>query len=398
MLQSADPYEAKGADYTVRQMLDEFSAGLDGKLNDQPATEAELRAIIGQTYRQLGLTDKAEPHLKAALDLRREAFGSDHELVAHSLIDYAWFLRARGDSVGAEKFAREALALQQKLGARDPDLMLANLHLLQNTVANQRRFDEAEDFAQQGLAIARAQQNPLSGEANIRCTMADVAVMQGDFAKAERLASEALDRHRKLHGDHHSATAAAWQALGYVFYRQKKFDEAGRCFSEARAIFVKSHGYCPIDVLALLAVIFDAKADQDDLNELRPLAVEEEEKSGPYGWQKAASRGSLRAILGDSEKAEAYLAKAVELAPDDAAQECAKADYLLALLRLRALDQPGYRAACLAGVERQSTKRDPAYYLVVWASVIAPEGAPNLAGSSSLLNARSSRALRIRIT
>ena len=33
--------------------------------------------------------------------------------------------------------------------------------------------------------------------------------------------------------------------------------------SEALAIFVKSLGYCPIDVLALLAVIFDAKADQD---------------------------------------------------------------------------------------------------------------------------------------
>ena len=46
---------------------------------------------------------------------------------------------------------------------------------------------------------------------------------------------------------------------------------------------------------------------------------------------------------------------------------------LLALLRLRADDHSGYRAACIAGVNRQSTKRDPAYYFVVWASVIAPD-------------------------
>ena len=94
MLQSADPYDAKGGEYTVRQMLDDFSARLGDQLKDQPATEAAIHAIIGQTYRQLGMTDKAEPHLKAALDLRRQAFGTDHELVAQSLIDYAWFLRA----------------------------------------------------------------------------------------------------------------------------------------------------------------------------------------------------------------------------------------------------------------------------------------------------------------
>ena len=288
MLQSADPYEGKSADYTVRQMLDDFSAGLGDKLKDQPATEAAIHAIIGQTYRQFGLTDKAEPHLKAALDLRRKAFGTDHELVAHSLMDYAWFFRARGDMSSAEKLAREALAIQQKLGDRDPTLMLANLHLLQVIAAAQRRYDEAEEFAQQALAIARAQPNPLPGEASIRRTSADIALLQGDLVKAERLAREALALHRKLQGDDHLATGAGWNALGNALYRQRKFDEAEKCYREALAIFVKSLGYCPIEVLTSLAVILDAKGDQSGLNELRPLADAEEEKNGPYGWQKAA--------------------------------------------------------------------------------------------------------------
>jgi tetratricopeptide (TPR) repeat protein len=373
MLQSADPYVAKGADYRVRQMLDDFSAGLGDKLKDQPATEAAIRAIIGQTYRQLDLTDKAEPHLKRALDLRREVFGSDHELVAHSLLDYAWFYQMRGDAVGAEKLAQQALAIQQKLAARNPNLMLANLHLLQMSAAAQRRYDDAEKFAQQALAIARAQPKPLSGEANIRRALAGVAIVQGDLETAERLAREALTQHRALQGEDHLATATGWETLGNVLYHQKKFRDAEHCYRQALAIFVDNIGYCPINVLTLLAVILDAKNDPAGLNELRPLAEAEEQKSGPSGWQKAASRGSLRAKLGDYDGAKAYLAKAVELAPPNAAEDCAWADFLLALLCLRVDDYAGYRAVCVAGVDHQSTKGDPAYYFVVLANIIVPD-------------------------
>ncbi len=116
MLQSADPSKAKGADYTVRQMLDDFSEGLEGKFKDQPASEAAIRAIIGQTYRQLGLTDKAEPHLKKALALRRETLGPNHQLVAESLIDHAW-LFARGAISRARKSTRERLLIFSRSSA-----------------------------------------------------------------------------------------------------------------------------------------------------------------------------------------------------------------------------------------------------------------------------------------
>jgi eukaryotic-like serine/threonine-protein kinase len=373
MLQSADPYEGKGAEYTVRQMLDDFSAGLGDRLRDQPATEATIRAMIGETYRQLDLIDKAEPHLKAALELRRAAFGGDHELVAHSLIDYAWLCRARGDSIAAEKLAREALAIQQKLDAPDKTLMLANLQLLQVTLSAQRRYDEAEKIGEQALAITRAQSETLPGEASIRRTLADIAAIKGDYGKAETLAREALALHRKLHGDNHLATAAGWEALGYVCYRQNKLDDAENCFRTAQAIFVKSHGYCPINVLSLLAAIFEAKGDQASIAELRPPADNEEEKSGPAGRHKAASRGALRAALGDWEKAKDYLAMAVDLAPDDQSEDSAWHRYMLALICLKTDDRTGYRAACLAGLKHQSIKNDPACYFVVWAGVIAPD-------------------------
>jgi tetratricopeptide (TPR) repeat protein len=256
-------------------------------------------------------------------------------------------------------------------------MMLANLHLLQNIAADRRRYDESEQFAQQALEIAHAQPNPLSGEASILRTSADTAILRGDLAKAEPLARQALALHRKLQGDDHLVTGAGWTALANVLYHQKKFEEADPCYRQAAAIYVKRIGYCPMAVLTPLATILDAKRDHAGLNELRPLADAEEEKNGPYGWQKAAARGPLRAKLGEWEKAEAHFAKVVELAPGSVTETCAKADYSLALLRLRANDHAGYRAACIAGVNHQSKKRRASYFYVVCAGITAPDSGVN---------------------
>ena len=47
MLASANPNENKGADYTVRQLLDVFSEGLGNQLKNQPEVEASIRATNG---------------------------------------------------------------------------------------------------------------------------------------------------------------------------------------------------------------------------------------------------------------------------------------------------------------------------------------------------------------
>jgi len=46
MLQSASPYAAKGTEYSVRQMLVDFSAGLEDQLRDQPEVEAAIRRAL----------------------------------------------------------------------------------------------------------------------------------------------------------------------------------------------------------------------------------------------------------------------------------------------------------------------------------------------------------------
>ena len=64
MLQSASPYAAKGTEYTVRQMLEDFSAGLGDQLRNQPEVEAAIRATIGNALEQLANPMRRAPHLK----------------------------------------------------------------------------------------------------------------------------------------------------------------------------------------------------------------------------------------------------------------------------------------------------------------------------------------------
>lgn len=72
-LGSADPFYQKGPDFTVRQMLDEYSAGLTNQLAGQPEVEAALRSVMGWVYYRLGVLSKAESNLRSAVELRRVA-------------------------------------------------------------------------------------------------------------------------------------------------------------------------------------------------------------------------------------------------------------------------------------------------------------------------------------
>ena len=65
---------ATGVD-VARGVLDEFvlaraAKALEERFNDQPLVLAQLHLGIGQVYRELGLYEAAEPHLRAALEIR----------------------------------------------------------------------------------------------------------------------------------------------------------------------------------------------------------------------------------------------------------------------------------------------------------------------------------------
>jgi tetratricopeptide (TPR) repeat protein len=138
----------RGSQYTVRELLDDYAASLGNQLADQPDAEAEIRGTIGSTYFYLGIPDRAEPHLKRQIELRRTVDGPQHENTADSLVDYGWNLFAQQRYDDAYYQLREALGIYRQRGVRGSQPIDA-LAILQQVLASSGRHDEAERVIEQ---------------------------------------------------------------------------------------------------------------------------------------------------------------------------------------------------------------------------------------------------------
>ena len=212
MLGIANPESGKRADYTVREMLDDFSTTQLIQLDEQPEIQADIHAIFGNTYRWLGVSDKAKSHLDAALDLRKRLFGPDHPVVAKTLSDYAHFLWPR-NVVEQEKFAREAWAIHQKLELEN-DETVEILFRLQLALFGQRRYSDSKDIFDEAMRISRELSEPPPAMANALNMRAITLVNEGNPTQGESVAREAVTLHRKVHGEYHPETGWGLFFLG----------------------------------------------------------------------------------------------------------------------------------------------------------------------------------------
>jgi serine/threonine-protein kinase len=168
LLLAADPGVQKGVAFTVRELLDEFAAGLDRAFGDDPVVARDLHLTVGKLYRSLGQLEQARAHVGEALRLTRATADGSGALLERALHEWSWVLRELGRYDQAEAVIDEALAL-----------------------ATQRTAG--------GLAAAAGSGEPASGgepdQDLIRALMgkADLRRLHGDADGCEPLAQRALD-------------------------------------------------------------------------------------------------------------------------------------------------------------------------------------------------------------
>jgi serine/threonine protein kinase/tetratricopeptide (TPR) repeat protein len=310
-LRSANPDEHKGSDYTVRHLLDDYSAGLENQFKGQPEVEAAVRETLGRAYYRLGLPDKAQPHLERALMLWRGIPGGD-EQVAGALEDYAWCSYFEGQYAKSESQVREALEIYRKLGTVGQPLLSA-MRILQLTLDSQGRFADMETVTEQALELARKTPDKEYPEtASILHILAEAKISERKYSEAETLARQAVEMHRRLQGEQHPETGWALEALGRALLAQKKFDEAERTEREALGIFRKqySSGHTSVDaVMSDLKSILEAKGDSAGLLALDQNTLAEQRSA--YGEDSPAVAVTLFG-LGNSLKSQNRPEEAVQ--------------------------------------------------------------------------------------
>jgi tetratricopeptide (TPR) repeat protein len=210
----------------VRELLDDASASLGDRLEGQPEAEAESRATIGLTYFYLGLPDRAEPHLRRLIELRRQNDGPRHENVADSLTCYGQNLYAQQRYADAEPPLIEALEIYRELAISDTRT-LDTLAILQQVLASSGRHDEAERVIEQAwTAMQRYEELPPEFRIYVNYYCAAFACYFATIGRPEQAAQFA---HRAALAAEHARnpveSAKAFSCLAIV--RLRLGDDAG---------------------------------------------------------------------------------------------------------------------------------------------------------------------------
>ena len=286
LFESADPSEALGADLRARTVLDVGARRIDG-LEPGPVPN-RLRAVMGRVYRGLGLYGDAEPLLEqvanqpegppegrveALLDLAQlrvlqdradeadellaeaqrvaDNAGND-KLRADSLDLLAMVRYSRAQSTAMREAIEASIALREQIAAaaepdqlEDAEIALADSVLLdaENRVYH-RVFPLAEELLRRASALYAKHLDPLHPkrlDADNR--LVHVLANLRDADEGPRLAADVVERSRKVLGDEHPGTAAAYSSLGSIHYRATRDQDAALdAFERAHEIFERVLG------------------------------------------------------------------------------------------------------------------------------------------------------------
>ena len=373
MLQAANPDAARGAEYSVRQMLDDFSAEFFARLEDEPEVKATIHSIIGNAYQRLGEHDKASPHLESALNLRKKAFGNRHAEVAKSLVELARFKSEQGRSDEAIALAKEALSIDDTFETPDEQRIkvLDELALQLWAVG---KWDQLTPIVDEMRAIAAKNPDKYPEQANLLHRLAET---MEDPVVGEEYAREAVGLHQRLHGKNHPETAWGVQALAKTLRRQAKFAEAAQFYEQALAIFRLHYDNSDAPVVLTLANIASVRRFQGDkvgLQELREEAgaLAHLNSSDFERWRYA---GELHAQLDQWEDAESSFTRMRELAPAFSFYGSKR----IAWIRLARSDNRAFVQACKELVRLAQSVEDPEHWReAAWVSSITPNsGVPS---------------------
>ncbi len=231
---------------TVIQALDEAARRLDQNpdIARQPELGATLRLALGWTYHELGEIGKAEPLLRAAVALRRNALGPQHPetLAAEQALADFLDLDTR-EYEEAEALARETWEGRVRLFGTDNTNTLASMSRYAQTLSDQRKLEEAERLARQCLALC---QRILGPEAYLTTdTLGNLAYIladQGKFAQAEQCTIEEIAGFQRAGLADKDDTLYAVNNLAMFRLMQGHTEEAEKLLAEARPRAVRIFG------------------------------------------------------------------------------------------------------------------------------------------------------------
>ncbi len=321
VFQLADPGQARGETFTVREALDR-SAGLIGpRLGTVPALEAALRETIGKIYFNLGLFEEARIHLAKVLDLHLELHGEDSLEYVHSLAALGSVFRETGDYGQAEKLTDEALTHARKLvGDRHPGLIEPLNHLV-TLYCYRGDYDIASEPSLESLSLAREYLDDTRSDlAEAVTNRAVVLKKNGDLEGAKELYQEGLAIQQRILGEDHPEVANILNNLAVVVKELGDFESARslhrRTLSLRRKLYGETHALVAQSLTNLAAVDREnGEYSQAEAGYRESIDILEANlgPSHPLTVRVAVTLGSMLVESGQPQAAEQWLRECLEV-------------------------------------------------------------------------------------
>jgi serine/threonine protein kinase/tetratricopeptide (TPR) repeat protein len=242
LLAAARP-EDLGKDVPMRKVLDKAAEKVETSFPDQPEVEAAVRLAIGDSYQRLDLHADAEPHLRRAVELRREVLGPEHPDTLKAIDSLAMLFGYAGKYAEAEPLFRDTLEARRRLLGPEHADTLWSLHNWAWWLHLQGKWAEAEPLYRECLEARRRIVGPDKRETLMTAhNLAQVVYNQGRLDEAEQLHRENLEARRRALGPEHPHTLMSMNDLAMALQDRKELDEAEKIYHQTLEIERRVYG------------------------------------------------------------------------------------------------------------------------------------------------------------
>ncbi|MEO8881048.1 MAG: serine/threonine-protein kinase [Gemmatimonadaceae bacterium] len=197
ILHEADPNITQGKEFSVRELLDRGTHRVDSMLGSEPAVQAELYEVLGNTYAHLGRNAQADTLHRKGLAAVRRLYGPGSQEVLDEAMAVGWGLNDRGKYSDADTLLTASIAEYRHAGGGNSQALSDAIDIL---ATSKKRSDQpvaAESLYRQSLRMQIA----LTGSSDTitASRLSDLGVLLGAqdrLAEADSLLSAAQSHRR----------------------------------------------------------------------------------------------------------------------------------------------------------------------------------------------------------
>jgi serine/threonine protein kinase len=153
LLHQADPNITQGKEFSVRELLDRGTQRVDSMLGSEPAVQAELYEVLGNTYAHLGRNAQADTLHRKGLAAVRRLYGSGSQEVLDEAMAVGWGLNDRGKYLDADTLLTASIAEYRKAGGGESQALSDAIDILATAKKRSDQPVAAESLYRQSLRM-----------------------------------------------------------------------------------------------------------------------------------------------------------------------------------------------------------------------------------------------------